>query len=320
MPGGVTGDRPRPRRSSATAWKPAPASRSPRKSQARLLAVSPCRHRTSGPPAVADRLQAAGGQVERDLLHAPTVPVASSGDAEPDRRRRLLPARVARPAAAGRRATSSPGSGTQAALVALPFQLYTETRLGLPDRPARRGRARPARRRSRCSAARSPTATTAARSCCSTRSRSSPCAAALAALRVLAGRAAGAAAVRARRAAGRLRRGPERHALGDRPEPRPAGEAALRARAQLRALPADARGRPGPRRPADRVATSVGAAYALDAVSCLAMVARWSGWRRSRRRRVDADAETSAARSPTACASSAATRRSRARSRSTCWR
>ena len=49
-----------------------------------------------------------------------------------------------------------------------------------------------------------------------------------------------------------LRRGPERHALGDPPEPRPAGEAALGARAQLRALPADARDRAGPRRAADR--------------------------------------------------------------------
>ena len=34
------------------------------------------------------------------------------------------------------------GLGTQAALVALPYQLYTQTGLGLPDRPARRRRAR----------------------------------------------------------------------------------------------------------------------------------------------------------------------------------
>ena len=58
------------------------------------------------------------------------------------------------------------GLGTQAALVALPYQLYVETRLGVPDRPARRGRARAADRRWRCSAARSPTATTAG-GCCS---------------------------------------------------------------------------------------------------------------------------------------------------------
>ena len=111
------------------------------------------------------------------------------------------------------------GLGTQAALVALPFQLYTQTGsafltglLGAVELVplvvlALLGGAIADRFDRRRLLLLDQIALVA-------------CAAALAALAFALGEAAGPAALRARRAAGRLRRGPERHPLGDPPEPR----------------------------------------------------------------------------------------------------
>ena len=111
------------------------------------------------------------------------------------------------------------GLGTQAALVALPYQVYVETRLGVPDRPARRGRAGPAHRdgpaRRRAGRPPRPAAAAAARP----DRRSSLIAAALAALTFAGSRRSRCCTCSAALLAG-LRRDPERHALGDRPEPR----------------------------------------------------------------------------------------------------
>ena len=163
----------------------------------------------------------------------------SPPDASVPRRRPHAAARLARPAAARPRATSSPGSARRRRSSRCPYQLYVAdpsrrfltgllgaAELGplIVDGAGRR-RARRPRRPPPAAAARPDRARGAAPRRC----------AALA----FAGDPPLAAALRARRPAGGLRRDPERRALGDRAEPRRAGAAARRARAELRPLPAD---------------------------------------------------------------------------------
>ena len=142
------------------------------------------------------------------------------------------------------------GLGTQAALVALPVPALHADRLGLPDRPARRRRARAARRHGargrRAGRPPRPAPPAAPRP---GRPRGLRRGAGAAGLR---GRPAARGALRARRPAGGLRRGPERRPVGHRPEPRRARAPAPGAGAELRALPADARRGARARRPAHR--------------------------------------------------------------------
>ena len=208
------------------------------------------------------------------------------------------------------------GLGTQAALVALPFQLYTQTGsafltglLGavelvpmitaglwggaIADRMDRRrlllvgaDRARGLRRVAGGGRA--------------------------------VGRAAGLAALRPRRPAGglRLRRG--RHADGDRPEPRRAGAPARRARAGLRPRHAHRGDRPGRRRPADRGRRRGGRVPGGRRELPGHGRGRLAHGPAARRTASTSTRRRSGARSPRGCASCAATRRSRARSSSTC--
>ena len=164
-----------------------------------------------------------------------------------------------------------PGLGTQAALVALPYQIYVDT----PARPARRtaraGRARSADRRRRWWAARSPIGWTDGSSCCSYQIG----------LVLVPGGACGRlvrrgpvalAALRAGAPAGGRRRAAERRPLGDRAQ-RWCGRSRMRSALafsfglyQLTMVD-----RTRARRP-DHRGAGVGAAYTIDAASCLAMV------------------------------------------------
>ena len=142
------------------------------------------------------------------------------------------------------------GLGTQAALVALPYQLYVQTGsafltglLGAVEliplvTMALLGGAIADRTDRRRVLLLDQIALVA-------------CSAALAAL-AFAGSPPGGRPLRARRAAGRVRRAAERDALGDPAQPRRARAPALGARAQLRPLPADDGHRPGARRRAHR--------------------------------------------------------------------
>ena len=127
-------------------------------------------------------------------------------------------------------------------------------------------------------------------------------------------------ALRPRRTARRVRGDPERHALGDRAEPRRAGAAAGRAGGQLRALPADDGPRTGDRRPADRRRWRGGGLRGRRGELLRDGLRAVRDERRSCRTATARTARRSAGRSPTACASCGASRRCWARSRSTSWR
>ena len=175
-------------------------------------------------------------------------PASLSRDEAADRGGSGRPARVPQPAAArDRRAFQRPGS--QAALVAIPFQVYTLTHSAALVGPARHRRTaanrgwQPARRRDR-----GPGRATQADARRAIGDRDQ---------RRGAGRdhvrrgTAGRADLRLRRAAGGRRDGRQRHALGDRPRPRRRPPQS-RAQHHLRPLPGRRGRRAGARRPDDR--------------------------------------------------------------------
>ena len=173
----------------------------------------------------------------------PAAPAAPHG--RPQRAARLARAAPAR----ARQLRLGPRDAGGARRAALPG--LRADRVAAADRAARRGRARPAHRhgaaRRRARRPQRPPPAAAARPDRARRGL-------LRAVRRGAGRrAAHRAALRARRAAGRLRRAAERRAHGDRPQPHRAARGhARRAGGELRPLPADDGARPRARRPAHR--------------------------------------------------------------------